>query len=277
MNLFGYSLTITNENGDSVDLYDDPDFGMTSSTGFGLDAEINTITNHPQDGSTYNDTYIPERHLGFTLQYQEDRDSEIAKLRVHRVFQPRQKLTIHYITPNVDSMIYGYCEKCDTPENTHPMVTSISIICPDPFWIKGDKGEIEVPLVNGECDIQYDGTMPTGFIIELQIQNEAVWITVNCNGENFDTDNSISGNPPYWLDAITKYESNSKVVIDSIMGEKAVLYYRPDGVYGIDRFTTTKIGQFYPELVPGHNHIKITSDGTFTGKIIYTEKSGGIF
>lgn len=277
MNLFGYSLTITNENGDSVDLYDDPDFGMTSSNGFGLEAEISTTSNHPQDGSTYNNTYIPERHLSFTLQYDECKNSELAKLRVHRVFQPRQKLLIHYISPNVNLMIYGYCESCDTPENTYPMTTSISLICPDPYWINGDAGEIEVPLIDGECDIDYKGTIPTGFILELKIQNKAVWINVNYNGNNFDTDNSISGNPPYWVDAITEYLEGTKVVINSILGEKAVLYYYPGSDSGIDRFTTTKVGQLYPELVPGANHIKVTSDGTFTGKIRYTEKVGGMF
>lgn len=276
MNIAGYSLTVTNENGDSIDLYDDPDFGMTSSTGFGLDAEINTTSNHPMDGSTYNDSYIPERHLSFTLQYQGDRDGELAKLRVHRIFQPRQKLTIHYKSPNVNLIIYGYCEKCDTPENSSPMTTSISIICPDPFWINGDAGEIEVSLENGECDILYNGTVSTGFIIDLNIMSDAVWIKVVCNGEEFETDNSISGNPPIWVDTIDKYEASTRVVIDSIAGEKAVLYYRDSGS-GIDRFTTTKIGLLYPELVPGHNHIKITADGSFTGKIKYTEKSGGIF
>lgn len=277
MNIAGYSLTVTNENGDSIDLYDDPDFGMTSSTGFGLDAELNMTSNHPMDGSTYNDTYIPERNLNFTLQYDEGRDSELPKLRIHRVFQPRQKLTIHYVSPHLNLLTYGYCEKCDTPENSHPMVTSISVICPDPYWINGDVGEVVVDLVDGECDIEYNGTMPTGFIIELKIQNKAVWVSVNCNGKKFDTDNSISGNPPYWLDAITEYESGSKVTINSITGEKSVNYNRPGETTDIDRFTTTKVGQLYPELVPGHNHVKITSDGTFTGKIRYTEKSGGIF
>lgn len=274
MNIAGYSLTVTNENGDSVDLYDDPDFGMTSSTGFGLDAEINTTSNHPMDGSTYNDTYIPERNLAFTLQYQ-DTDSELAKLRVYKVFQPKQKLLIHYISPNVDSMIYGYCEKCDTPENAHPMVTSISIICPDPFWFKGDRGEIEVPLVNGSCSIDYNGTVPTGFKIDLNIHSNAVWIKVNCNGEIFETDNSISGNPPVWVDAIEYYEPGRRVVIDSITGEKAVLYYRDE--HAIDRFTTTKVGLLYPQLVPGRNNIQVISDGSFSGKVVYTEKSGGIF
>ena len=274
MNIAGYSLIVTNENGESVDLYDDPDFGMTSSTGFGLDAEINTTSNHPMDGSTYNDTYIPERNLGFTLQYQES-NSESAKLRVHRVFQPRQKLTIRYISPNVDAMIYGYCEKCDTPENAHPMATSISIICPDPFWTRGGSGQIVAELVNGECDIDYNGTVPTGFIIQLRITNPCVWIKVDCNGEIFDTDNSISGNPPIWVDSISEYQVGTMVEIDSITGEKAVLYYRSSD-HGINRFTTTKVGQLYPELVPGHNHIKITSDGSFTGSVIYTEKIGGL-
>lgn len=276
MNIAGYSLTVTNENGYSVDLYDDPDFGMTSSSGFGLDAEINTTSNSPLDGSTYNNSYIPERSLGFTLQYQEGKDSELAKLRVHKVFQPRQKLTIHYISPNVNSIIYGYVEKCDTPENSHPMTTSISIICPDPFWIRGDKGEVEVELQNGECDIFYEGTIPTGFIIDMDILTSAVKIKVEYEEGSFESDNSISGGEG-WVDPIKSYAPNSKVVINSITGEKDVLYYEPGSTYGQPRFTTTKIGLLYPQLIPGNNHIKITSDGTFKAKIRYTEKSGGVF
>lgn len=276
MNIAGYSLTVTNENGYSVDLYDDPDFGMTSSSGFGLDVEINTTSNYPMDGSTYNDSYIPEKNLSFTLQYQECNDSELAKLRVHKIFQPRQKLKFHYISPNVNSIIYGYVEKCDTPENAHPMITSISVICPDPFWIKGDTGEIEIELQNGECDIFYEGTIPTGFIIDLDILSPTVWIRVDYNENHFDSDNSISGGEG-WTDPITVYAANSKVVINSITGEKDVLYYAPGNSRGEERFTTTKIGLLYPQLVPGNNHIKITSDGTFNAKIRYTEKSGGVF
>lgn len=276
MNMAGYSLMVTNESGYSVDLYDDPDFGMTSSSGFGLDAEINTTSNYPMDGSTYTDSYIPEKNLSFTLQYDEGKDSELAKIRVHKVFQPRQKLTVHYISPNVNSIIYGYVEKCDTPENSHPMTTSISVICPDPFWIKGNKGEIEVELQNGECDIFYEGNIPTGFIIDLDILSSVVWIRVDYNENHFETDNSISGGES-WTDPIKSYEPNSKVIINSITGEKDVLYYASGSTRAEERFTTTKIGLLYPQLVPGNNHIKITSDGTFKAKIRYTEKSGGAF
>lgn len=275
MNVAGYSLIISNENGDSIDLYDDPDFGMTSSTGFGLDAEINLTSNRPMDGSTYSDSYIPERHLNFNLQYQENDQSERAKLRIHKVFQAKQKLKIQYRSPNVSAMIYGYCETCDTPENVHPMVTSISIICPDPFWIRGDGSEIVVPLNGGSCDIYYDGTAPTGFLIDLNIRSSAVWLLVNCNGKYFRTDHSITADLIDEPGVLTEYAAGTRVVINSIFGEKSVLYYA--GGNPIDCFMTTEIGLLYPQLVPGNNHIKITSDGSFDGKIIYTEKSGGIF
>lgn len=276
MNALGISLTLTNEAGQVVDLYDDPDMAVTSTSGFGLDGEINTVTDYNNDGSTYVNTYIPARTLDFTIQYKDVPDPEAAKLRLHSILAPRQKIKIWLITPHVNSYIYGYCEKCETPPNDYPMTTSASIICPDPWWNSVDSEGLEVNIEGGEGDIYYSGTVPTGFITELHFTSNAVWAKISVNNKLFVSDNSISGGNG-WTDTIQSYNNGSKLIIDSVSGEKAVKYYtNPDSDKYVERFTTTQVGLLYPVLNPGNNHIKITSDGTFTAKIKFSVKSEAV-
>lgn len=274
MNVAGYSLIITNEDGKEIDLYDSQELALMSSSGFGLNAEVDTSTNYATDGSVYNFTTIPERIIGFVIQYQNIPDAEAAKIRLHEVFAAKQKLKIHYISPHRDCYIYGYCERCDTPENAYPMVTTISIVCPDPYWNVTD-GETTVPFNGDSLTIEYDGDSPTGFIVTVDILSTMKWVTLTNNGKGITSDNDISGGHG-WVDTITEYEAGGKVVFDSRTGEKVIKYYRPGSDVGIPRWSTIKVGDLFPLLIPGTNKLKLSSDGTFTATCTYEQKTGGI-
>lgn len=269
MNQLGYSLIITNESGDSVDLYDDLELAVTSTGGFGLDAEISTTESSTGDGSVFSKARLPERTLTFSVQYYDIKDTEAAKLRVHRVCAFRDRLKIRYISNHKDCYIYGYCEKCETPENTFPMVTNITIICPDPYWNSSANDGISVPFENGQCEIDYDGDAPAGVQIILTPITSIVKMTFSINDESLTSDNLLMATGPGWVDAIQSYEPGGIVKIDTRERNKIVSYN------GVDRFVTTKVGEPYPMLYPGHNVLKIEADGEFTAECIYSVKSGG--
>lgn len=273
MNVAGYSLIITNEDGKEIDLYDDPEIALMSSSGFGLNADINTSTDYAIDGSVYNFSTIPERILGFVIQYQNIPDAEAAKIRLHNVFAAKQKLKIHYKSPHRDCYIYGYCEKCETPENAYPMETTISVICSDPYWNVTD-GEITVPFNGDTLTIEYDGDSPIGFIVRVNIQSTTKVISLSNNGVSITSNNEISGGHG-WIDTITEYEPGTELVFDTRTGEKTIKYYR-GGDHGIDRWTTIRVGDLFPLLTPGTNNLHLSSDGSFTATCTYEQKSGGI-
>lgn len=269
MNNLGYSLKITNEDNQWVDLYDDKEFAVTSTSGFGLDAEISTTQNNT-DGSVLNSITLPERTLTFTVRYYDVPDTEAAKLRLHQVFAFKQRLRVDYISNNKQAYIYGYCEKCETPENAYPMITNITVICPDPFWNVGDGDEIHrVSFVDGECEIQYNGDVPVGVRVIMSPLTSIVKMTFSINDEHLTSDNLLNATGPGWVDAIQSYEPGHIIVVDTRDHYKAILYD------GTDRFITTKVGDPYPQLKPGLNKLKIVADGEFTATCEYTVKSGG--
>lgn len=270
MNILGYSLKITNESGLYADLYDDPEFLVTSTSGFGLDAEISTTAN-TEGGSMLNSIILPERTLTFNVQYQDVPDPEAAKLRLHRVMAFKQRLKIEYVSNNISKWIYGYCEKCETPENAYPMTTNITIVCPDPYWNVGTSGsEVNtVEFVNGQCSIFYAGDVPTGVRVILSPTSSIVVVSFTINNQTLTSDNLLNATGPGWVDVIQSYEPGDIVVFDTRDHYKAVL------LNGLDRFQTTKVGDPYPQLTPGQNNLSIVADGTFTAICEYAVKSGG--
>lgn len=268
MNILGYSLKITNENGLWADLYDDPDFLVTSTSGFGLDAEISTVKN-TNNGSTIESITLPERTLTFSVQYQNIPDPEAAKLRLHQVMAFKQRLKIEYTSNNISKYIYGYCEKCETPENTYPMVTSITIICPDPFWTVGGSDVNTVNFEDGQCSIFYAGDVPTGVRVIITPTSSIVKVSLTINDQTLTSDNLLNATGPGWIDAIQSYDPGDIVIFDTRDHYKAVT------VNGLDRFITTKVGDPYPQLTPGQNNLQIIADGTFTAVCEYTIKGGG--
>lgn len=272
MNILGYSLIITNQNNESVDLYDDPDLFVTSIDGVDLDAEVNTTTQSGVDGSIYNNTTIPQRVLSFKVQYKYTTDDEAAKLRVHTVCAPKQELTVRMITPHRDLSIKGYCEKCDSPPNTYPMVTSITIICPNPWWNLTNEEEKEVTLPGS---IYYLGDVDTGFVTTITFTADTKKVVMITNGKKFVCDTNITGGFS-WHDPLGNpptYKAGDVLVIDSRVGNKIVYLKRDSMRY--ERYIDTIVGLLYPMLKRGNNTITFEDSSTFTAKATYTEKYRG--
>lgn len=269
MNTAGYSLIISG-NGGSIDVYDDQAVVLTASTGFGFDGEITTSNQYTLDGSVYKKTTIPERTITLKLTYtDQSSDVEEDKLRVQRVFSPRQKLKIHYRSPNRNCYIYGWTEKCDSPENTYPLVTAVTIICPDPYWINSSDEMITVPFEGGSVEIYNPGDTDVGVLVEVTPTSNMTWVRLEINGEGITSDNALSGGHS-WTEPYPEYEPDHIVTIDSRDRHKIIKYR------GLDRFATTKVGELYPQLKPGYNTVTLTSDGTFTATCSYEPKYGGI-
>lgn len=268
MNILGYSLKITNESGLYADLYDDPEFLVTSTSGFGLDAEIST-TKNTNNGSTLDSITLPERTLSFNVQYKDVPDPEAAKLRLHRVMAFKQRLKIEYTSNNISKWIYGYCEKCETPENTYPMVTNITIICPDPFWNSSGDEVNTVNFEDGQCTIFYPGDVPTGVRIIISPTSSIIKVAFSIGDETLTSDALLNAIGPSWTSGILSYEPGDILIIDTRDHYKAVT------INGLDFFRSTKVGEPYPQLKPGQNDLSIEADGTFTAVCEYTIKSGG--
>lgn len=281
MNQLGYSLILTNENGDSIDLYDDPGMAITSTDGFGINAEVTTQANGSSDGAYYVNATIPVRDISITVQYFSDTgDSELDKLRLINVCKIRQRIKLHYISPHKNCYIYGYIKSVDTPENSYPMTSQINLICPDPYWIS-DEDETVVDIQNGEATIKYDGDVPTGFVTTIHFSAAYRGVRITVNDKYFESDDNYASK----YHTTGGFAVSSAVVINSCHGEKQIRYYANGDTNGDykDYFLTTRVGLLYPQLVKGTNKIKIegiSTDGALstanlTATIAYKNKYAG--
>lgn len=130
-----YKLIVTNSFWESVDLWNDNEVALTSLEGVSLEADVNTMNLSGLDGSSFVSSRLPERNISMVIQYRNEViDAEKAKLRMYRIFRPKEKVTVRYISENQDRYVEGYVTKCDTPPTTFPMISQVTIKVPDPYW-----------------------------------------------------------------------------------------------------------------------------------------------
>ncbi len=282
----GYRLIAENSAGEKADLYNDDEIRLVSIEGISVEAAVNTAESYG-DGSCYINSRIPGRVISITARYV--RNDEKAKLRIYRIFRAKSLVTLRYISPNQDKYICGYVERCDTPPNVKPMLTSISVVCPDPFWRQSDRERVllygtipmfEFPL---EIDIEdgtefgdlktsritrinYEGDADTGMLLIFEIRAECALLGLM----NLDTKDHVSVSADFLPGDILKICTED--------GRKSVILTR--GAEEYDYFPKLRAGSRFLQLSAGENRFKIIVEGTdFTGVDIYCDfdiLSGGV-
>ncbi len=132
-----YHLIISNEDGESIDLYTDEGIRLAPNgfDGIGFSNEILSSKVHGYDGTVYQGSQLLQRTMSIMARYRGPTwKHEMHKNRLSRLVGEERTLKIRYITPNIDVYIKGYVERVNTPPNVRPMITQISIICTDPYW-----------------------------------------------------------------------------------------------------------------------------------------------
>ena len=177
------SVTVTNYLGEQVTMMlarpESSGFVITNIEGLGpVSASINTTKVATNDGSMFNSALLDERNITMTLIFLDDGTRTVEEIRheSYKYFPIKRSVHLSIKTDNRILETDGYVESNEPVIFSAQEYTSISIICPDPFFYSPrynvtDFSNIypnfEFPfgtvenLTDFEFDIAYDTTEST--------------------------------------------------------------------------------------------------------------------
>ena len=244
------TVIITNYRGESLTLdLADPyssGFAVTNIDGIGPNkATINDVTVTTNDGSVFNSARVEPRNITMSLKFMgvDANEVELNRQKSYRFFPLKKKLTFEVITDERHLEITGYTESNEPKIFSNSEGTSISIICPYPFFhtsgaknlvqFYGEEPAFEFPFDNEgtepitemgyvhmvtEANVKYEGDPEVGILITIHALGKAKNISIF----NLDTGESMRVN--------IEMEYGDDVVISTVKGEKYIRLLR-NGMY----------------------------------------------
>lgn len=282
------SVTVTNYLGDSIKLeLSRPElsgFIVAYLTGLGPGtATINTTELSTTDGSIYNSARVPSRNITLGLIFMEDRSVEYTRHLSYRYFPLKKKVTLLIETDTRKAEISGYVESNDPSIFSQRQATSISIVCPDPYFYSVGKDGLNVTRFNGvdpifefpfgnesltegtlemgiimnetERVINYTGDCETGITISIHAIGEARNVTIhNATTREtmfIDTDKLTTMTGSSIIDG-------DDIVICTVRGKKSIILTRDGKTINILNCLDKDTAWF--QLVKGDNIFAYTAE-----------------
>jgi hypothetical protein len=251
------SVTITNHLDESIELVlkspEKSGFAIRSIEGLGpVKADINSKELSTNDGSIFNSARVNSRNIIFDIQFLEKPTIEDTRQLSYKYFPIKRKIKMVFKTKNYECEIYGYVESNEPNIFSQECSTTISILCPDPYFKSLDKNittfsgilpvfEFEFSnesatdnllefgeLLNDKLkNVRYDGDAETGVVIYIHAIGDASNITVY----NTDTRAQMFINTSRLLEMTgAGIIAGDDIIISTVKGEKSIKLLR-NGLY----------------------------------------------
>ena len=151
------ALKVTNHLGESLEIDPfDPEssgFLITDIKGITpIKANINFTDITTNDGAIFNSARIGTRNITMKLVYFPHPTIEDTRLLSYKYFPIKRNVTLDFKTDHRQAKITGYVESNDINIFTKTEYSSISIICPDPYFYSTDP--------DGDVDLLFAGINP---------------------------------------------------------------------------------------------------------------------
>lgn len=249
----------------SVDLYSDEGMRIVSVTGIGRQADIVTMAVSDFDGELYYNTAEKARNIVITVRYiGAESTHEASKMRLTDICDGKHEVMLRYISPLRDVYITGRVEKCDTPPNTHPMKTQISLLCSDPYFkeyggnvytMAGTEPCFEFPVDISEGGIEF-AQLYESRIVRIENKGEAdtgaIWtLTAKTQCTNPKIENADTGE---YMTVPVKMETGDILIFNTNRGEKSITFYR-NGI-ATDLFNSRDPLMTFLQVKTGVNYFK---------------------
>ena len=239
----------------------------------GLDpvkASISTSKFGSKDGSFLTGKNLDDRNIVLTLGLNPDWvDWDYSKLRnllINDYFMTKSLVRLVFDTDEYPQMeIEGHVETCEQNRFSKDPEIQVSIICPDPLLVaSGQTTILQAPNTEFPLDIQYVGTVPTGFKLDL----------LHVSGSNPTQVNIHAQGPTVMtINDAPVVDSTHYLEVYSVPGER---YIKKNGT-GANIFNKMTDASEWPMLYPGLNQFYIdTNNGVQQWLMTYNALFGGI-
>lgn len=245
----------------------EPDHGLLLIKAEGLgpvQADINTTDLATRDGSKFNSARAQERNITFTFRFIFANTIEDARQLSYKYFPLKRNLNLKVTTDNRILETNGYVESNEPEIWSEQEETTISIICPDPWFYEAFQGSqqtdfygvtplFEFPFENdslteeliefGQIEIKtervviYEGDAEVGIVIRIKASGP----TSNITFYKIDTREKLVIDVEK-IEDITGYgiTAADEIIISTIRGEKSAVLFR-NGIYynilnAVDRY-----------------------------------------
>lgn len=307
------SVTVINYLGDSLVLElarpEKSGFAVESITGLGPGScTINTTEVATNDGSLYNSARLSQRNIVMKLRYLWKNSIEESRLLSYRFFPLKHKVELIFETDTRLSYISGYVESNDPDIFSSAETTSISIICPNPYFyalnedssvvsFNGVTAEFEFPfeseppdtMIDGrlseliefgsianitQSNVYYDGDYETGAIFTINalgnITNPSIYNVTSRASMKIDTDlmKTYTG---------SSIVSGDEISINTVKGEKSITLLRNGTYTNILNCLGKDVD--WLQLTKGDNQFAFTADSGSSNilfKIQFNTLFGGV-
>ena len=265
-----YKLILSGTEGKCVDLYSDPNIRLVNTDGIGFSADISTTKIYGYDGSMFQGNSLQQRAVSLIVRYKTtySETAEMAKNRLMKLLGMKDTVKLRYVAPNRDVYIMCRVEQVNTPPNTQPMNTQISLICPDPYWresgdntvvIAGTESLWEFPFEIPEAGMEF-GRINAATIAIVENKGTAesgaiftIIATSACSNpkiENIDTGE--------FMKVIVEMERGDILVFTTELGEKTISFTHNGKTQNYFNYRVS--GSTFLQIRPGINHFKYTVD-----------------
>lgn len=254
------SLTVTNHLGESLTMgIEDPNTtGLLISSIDGIgpgQADISTTELAATDGAVYNSSRLVSRNITIDLIFQGDPTIEDSRYLTYKYFPLKKEVVLTIVTDKRSLQIDGYIESNDPNIFDKQEGTTISIICPNPYFyslgtqttiFSGIEPMFEFPFCNDSLtekllvfgDIRtkyenvvfYEGDAETGFVTNIHFLGPVSEISI-FNVENreimkIDTDKiaAIVG---------SDIAAGDDLIISTVTGNKFLTFIRNGKSYNV--------------------------------------------
>lgn len=262
-------IEYTNKKGQKVLISDglQSQFALYDLTGVDApDAAINTDTTAGYDGATVTSASVYKRNIVLSFYLMGDVDQ--AKKDIYKVFQIKREGTFHYVSDAWDVEIPCYVEKCEVPPTKRPMVATISLLCPGPYFrdVESIAAEIQnitdnfffpaVLLEEGTAlgiinpfyasNVQNKGDVPVGMTVEFRVTGDVTKPKI-VNTQTLE-----------YIEIDASLRTGDVVEICTIEKQKRVTLHRNGISYNY--FNQLTDGSTFLQLAEGDNEFQYTAE-----------------
>ena len=195
------ALKVTNHLGESLEIDPfDPEssgFLITDIKGITpIKADINFTDITTNDGALFNSARIGTRNITMKLVYFPHPTIEDTRLLSYKYFPIKRNITLDFKTDHRQAKISGYVESNDINIFTKTEYSSISIICPDPYFYSTNP--------DGDVDVLFAGINPK---FRFVIPNGSRFV----NNTEIPTNNVIFGDIVSFREQLLVYDGDAEI------------------------------------------------------------------